>query len=292
MKYIYYPGCTLEGTAMEYNQSTKKVMEELGAELIELEDWTCCGASAAEAIGYLISLVLPARNLALAERIEGTLDLLIPCSACYLNLKKVEYHVMHNPPLKEKINYVLKLEDLTYNGGVRARHLLDIIARDIDPEIITDKVKNHLSGLVVAPYYGCQALRPYPEFDDPQDPKSMNALIRALGAKVFPWSIMGAKCCGAALMSTKKQVGIKLSGAILESAEGADCIVTVCPMCHMNLEAYQDQISRDRGRDLNISILYLPQLIGIAIGFDPNELGINKNLSITDEFKDKIGLIQ
>ena len=288
MKYIYYPGCSLEGTAREYNLSTKAAMKALGAELVELEDWTCCGASAADAVSYLLSMVLAARNLALGEKM-GTEDFLVPCSACYLNLRRVEDHIHREENLLEEINEALSEEGLTYRGTAKVRHLLDVIVKDFDPEAIKPKVKRPLSGLKVATYYGCQALRPYGTFDDPQEPRSMEPFIEALGAEVHPWT-MGAKCCGAALMSTKKNVGMELTGTILKAAKGADCIVTVCPMCQMNLEAFQSTISHARGEDLSISILYLPQLMGLAFGLSDNDLKLKLNLALTDSFKEKLAV--
>ena len=288
MKYIYYPGCSLEGTAQEYNASTQAALQAMGAELVELEDWTCCGASAAEATSHLLSMVLAARNLALGEKMEIDADFLIPCSACYLNLRRVEDHVKRDDTLLAKINEALEEEELRYEGGIKVRHFLDVVTSDFAPEDITPLVKKDLSGLKVAPYYGCQALRPYSDYDDPQEPHCMEPLIQALGAQVHPWTV-GAKCCGAALMSTKKEVALELTGAILEAAQGADCIVTVCPMCQMNLEAYQRPISHSKGRDMNISILYLPQLMGVAFALPDDALKLNLNLALTKDFRDKAG---
>ncbi|MBW1771584.1 MAG: CoB--CoM heterodisulfide reductase iron-sulfur subunit B family protein [Deltaproteobacteria bacterium] len=289
MKYIYYPGCSLEGTAREYNISTQAAMKAMGADLVELEDWTCCGASAAEATSFLLSMVLAARNLARGEKMEVDGDFLIPCSACYLNLRRVEDHVRRDEALLDKINAALEEEDLEYKGGIRVRHLLDVVATDFEPQKIRSLVKRSLAGLRVAPYYGCQALRPYPDFDDPQEPRCMEPLIDALGAEIHPWSA-GAKCCGAALMTTKKEVALELTGGILKAARGADCIVTICPMCQMNLEAYQDPISKMTGEDLHISIVYLPQLMGLAFGLTKEDLRLNLNLAITDGFKEKMGI--
>jgi heterodisulfide reductase subunit B len=259
-------------------------MQALGAGLAELEDWTCCGASAADATSHLLSMVLAARNLALGERMREEGDLLIPCSACYLNLRKVEDHSGGDPALLDKINQALSEEGLQYKGGLRVRHLLDIVSTDFEAEQIRERLNRDLNGLRVAPYYGCQSLRPYATFDDPEQPRSMESLLEALGAEVHRWST-GGKCCGAALMSTKKKVALQLSGAILEAAQGADCIVTVCPMCQMNLEAYQAPISREKGADLRISILYLPQLMGLAFGLEKEKLGLDFNLAITDDLR-------
>jgi heterodisulfide reductase subunit B len=287
MKYIYYPGCSLEGTALEYNVSTQLAMQALGAELVELDDWTCCGATAAQATDHLISIALAARNLALGEGMDVDGDFLIPCSACYLNLRRVEDHVQQDEKLVDNINEVLSGEGLEYKGRMRVRHLLDVIASDFDPDAIEPLVKRKLSGLKVAPYYGCQALRPYATFDDAEQPQSMEPVIKALGAEVHPWS-MGAKCCGAALMTTKKHVALKHVGDLLKAAKGADCIVTVCPMCQMNLEAYQAKVSKVQGEPLGVSILYLPQLMGLAFGLPDKEVKLNLNLAVTDSFRAKL----
>lgn len=287
MKYIYYPGCSLEGTALEYNNSTQAALQAMGAELVELEDWNCCGASAAEATSYLLSMVLAARNLAIGEKMDLDSDFLVPCSACYLNLRRVEDHVHSDENLLPKINEALNEEGLQYSGGIKVRHLLDVLSTDFDMETIKPLVKKDLSGLRVAPYYGCQALRPYSDFDDPQDPQTMAPLIEAMGAQVHPWT-EGAKCCGAALMSTKKEVALELTAGLLKAARGADCIVTICPMCQMNLEAYQDAISKDQGEDLSVSILYLPQLMGLAFDLPEKELKLNLNLALTDSFKEML----
>ncbi|MDX2446995.1 MAG: heterodisulfide reductase-related iron-sulfur binding cluster, partial [Desulfobacterales bacterium] len=173
MKYQYYPGCSLEGTALEYNISTQALMRAVGAELVEIDDWTCCGASAAEATSYFLSLALPARNLALAEKLDGLNDIMVPCSACYLNLKKVEQKIKKDADLLEKINEVLEEEKLNLHGKLRVRHLLDVVSNDIGPGKIKDLVKKPFTDLKIAPYYGCQCLRPYAVFDDPEKPKSM-----------------------------------------------------------------------------------------------------------------------
>jgi heterodisulfide reductase subunit B len=264
-------------------------MSALGAELLDLEDWTCCGASAAEATSYLLSLVLAGRNLALAEKMEAGADFLIPCSACYLNLRRVEDHVKRDATLKARINEAIEEEGLAYRGGIKVRHLLDVVARDFSSDQIRSRVKRPLSGLRVAPYYGCQSLRPYGDFDDPQEPRSMAPVIEALGASVHPWS-MGARCCGAALMTTKKEVALELVAGLLKAAKGSDCIVTVCPMCQMNLEAFQGAISRSQGEDLKIPVLYLPQLMGAAFGLSRQDLRLNLNLALPDGFMDRLGV--
>ena len=287
MKYIYYPGCSLEGIALEYNISTRAVMQVLGSELADLKDWTCCGASAAKATDHLLSIVLAARNLALGERMEAYSDFLVPCSACYLNLARAGEHLQQDPGLLHKINDVLSDEKLTYHGKIRVRHLLDVVANDFDSEAIKALVKQKLSDIRVAPYYGCHALRPYGTYDDPEQPRSMESVINAVGAGLHRWT-MGAECCGSSLMSTNRDVAVKHLGAILAAARGADCIVTVCPMCQINLESHQARVSKTRGEVLNISVLYLPQLMGLAFGLSEEQLGLNFNLALTDSLRAKL----
>lgn len=288
MQYLYYPGCSLEGTALEYNQSTRAVLASAGIDLTELEDWTCCGATAADAVSRLLSVVLPARNLALAEKRHPGLDILVPCSACYLNLKKVEVKIRSDAHLLEEINTVLAQEELTLTGTTTVKHLLEVLANDVGPERFETKVTLPLEGFSVAPYYGCQCLRPYAVFDDPEKPRAMEGLLRAAGAEVFDWN-MGPKCCGASHMNTKMEVGLALSGAILAGAQGADAIATVCPMCQLNLEGYQKKISSFTSAVLPISVLYLPQLLGLAMGLSEEDLKIDLNLAVTDGFRQKIG---
>ena len=288
MKYQYYPGCSLEATALEYNLSTRAVMATLGAELIEIEDWTCCGASAAHSTSYLLSLALPARNLAIAEKNDAVTDILVPCSACYLNLKRVEEKTRSEPETLEKVNSFLNENQLQINGRIHVRHLLDVIVNDLGPETICNNLKRALTGFRIAPYYGCQCLRPYVVFDNPEDPRSMEPLIEAAGAQVHQWN-MGGKCCGASHMNTKTDVGLELVAAILQDAKGADAIVTVCPMCQMNLEAYQQKISRRQNENISMTVLYLPQFIGLALGLSEQKLRLDLNLSITDRFRKKLG---
>lgn len=287
MRYLYYPGCSLEGTALEYNISTKKFMESVGAELVELKDWTCCGASAASAVSSLLSMVLPAINLAIAEETEEYPEILVPCSACYLNLKIVEKKIKKDYGLLKKINTVLAEKNLRLEGRAKVRHLLDVISGDIGEETIRTRVKKSLDGFTISPYYGCQCLRPYMVFDDPELPVSMEPVIKAAGAKVHSWN-MGGKCCGASHTNTKPEVGLELVSAILREARGSDAIVTVCPMCQMNLEAYQKKISSACNENLGMTILYLPQLLGLAIGLSEKELRLDLNLSIIPKFRHKL----
>ncbi len=287
MNYLYYPGCSLTASAREYDLATRAVMAAAGVKLTEIDGWTCCGASAAAPISHLLSLSLSARNLALAEQAADDGQVLVPCSACYLNLKKAHDALRNNAESRASINEALAAVDLTATGSVRVRHLLDVLAKDLGAQHLAPLMKRSLSGLTVAAYYGCQCLRPYQEFDDPERPVSIEPLIEATGAAVHAWE-MGGRCCGASLVSTQPEAGLKRVCAILKAARGADLIVTVCPMCQMNLDAWQAKASRMAGEDLSITVLYLPQLLGLAMGLDRDELGLDLNLAILDGFREKV----
>ena len=218
MRYHYYPGCSLEGTAREYDLSTRAVMGSMGAQLMEIEDWSCCGAGAAESISYLLSLALPARNLAIAEKQEDGRDILVPCSACYLNLKKVEEKTRREPELLDTLNSILAEDHLQLNRSVHVRHLLDIMAKDLGADTIRRRVEKKFQNFRIAPYYGCQCLRPYAVFDDPEKPRSMEPLIEAIGAQIHPWTL-GGKCCSASHMNTDMDISLELVTAILRGAK-------------------------------------------------------------------------
>jgi len=281
MNYLYYPGCSLTASAREYDIATRAVLAVAGSQLTEIDAWTCCGASAAAPLSRLLGLSLSARNLAMAERMKPDAQVLVPCSACYLNLKKAREALRHDADWRTRINQALEAVDLEASGNVRVRHLLDVLAVDLGAHRLAEKMTRSLSGLIVAPYYGCQCLRPYVEFDDPERPLSMKPLIEATGAEVHEWE-MSARCCGASLVSTHPDAGLKRVVAILKAAKSADLIVTVCPMCQMNLDAWQAKASRLAGEDLAISVLYLPQLLGLAMGLTRRKLGLDLNLVVKD----------
>lgn len=278
MRYAYYPGCSLTGTAREYDVSTRALCHSLGLELVEIPDWTCCGASAVEPVSHLLTHVLPARNLALAENIQDSKGILIPCSACYFNHLRVEMEVARDYERKKAVNEVLGLEELDYSGqGEQVLHLLQVLNQSDMLQNLAQRAVYTLDQISVAPYYGCQILRPFARFDDPEQPTSMLSLLQAVQARIHPWR-MGNKCCGASLMTTHKETALADVAAILHGAQGADVIVTVCPMCQMNLEGFQRHALHNHPKDHPVPVLYLPQLLGLALGLAPEKLEINKNL--------------
>jgi len=222
-------------------------------------------------------LVLPARNLALAEQLNGDSQLVASCSACYVNLRKVEEKVKEDSTLLDTINQALDVDDLAYSGKPRVRHLLDVLANDVGTHAIAARVKRPLAGLRVAPYYGCQTVRPYSPFDAPYFPETMDRVLAALGVQVHS-NPLKAACCGGTLSTTKREVGIKLVSDLIKAVEGADCIVTVCPLCQMNLESYQGQVSKTLGQPVHMPILYLTQLLGLAFELPEKALGLKHNI--------------
>ena len=285
MKYLFYPGCSLKTTALEYESSTQAVIRELGVELTELPDWNCCGATVASGVNYLLSLALPARNLALAEQAES--DLVAACSGCFANLVRAKRHTEQNPAIREKVNTILAEADLRYYGTTRVRHLLDIVVNDVGLETVSERVRRRLDGLRVAPYYGCQIVRPYAEFDDPANPVFMDRLITALGAEAIPYSLKTA-CCGGVLATTKRDVALKLMGDLMAAARDADCIVTVCPLCQLNLDAWQAEAGRRLRTEFSIPVLYFTQLMGLAFGLPESELGLNRHIVSTTPLLEKL----
>ncbi len=276
MKYSYMPGCSLLSTARGYDTSARAVVRELGSELIELEDWNCCGANALESVSYLLSVAMPARNLALAEATNR--DLVTSCSSCFLNLFKVNHRLKREPELRKKLDEILGAAGLKYQGKARVRHLLDVIANDIGVEAVAKRVDRKLSGLKVVPYYGCQTVRPYGEYDGPYLPNSMDKLIEAVGAETYPY-LWKTICCGGVLMTTEKSIGRKLVADLLAAAKGADCIVTVCPMCQMNLDAYQGEAAAELGTKVRIPVLFLTQLMGLAFNLPEKDLLLGQNIA-------------
>jgi heterodisulfide reductase subunit B2 len=275
MKYTYYPGCSVLATAKHYQESIDAVAGPLGIELEELDDWNCCGATAYMSVKELMSFAISARNLALAEQHHR--DLVTPCSACYTVLNKTNQYFADYPDLRKKLGQTLEAGGLSYSGNVRVRHILDVIVNDVGNEKLSTLVVRKLEGLRVAPYYGCQIVRPGTDFDDPDNPQCMDRMIEALGATPIKYS-MKAKCCGASLMGTQEKQALRLCKNLLLEAEknGAQCLVTVCPLCQMNLDVYQRKVNKLFGTSFNLPILYVTQLIGIALGIPGKKLGMQR----------------
>ena len=273
-KLAYYPGCSLTGTGRAYDESLRAVFAALGEPLEELDDWNCCGATSYMSIDKAKAYALASRNLALAEREEA--DLLTPCNACYLVLEKTRRHLADSAEMGQRVQHALDAVGLRYEGKVRIRHPLEILTRQIGVERIKEAVKEPLKGLKVAPYYGCQMVRPYATFDDQYDPQTMDQLLKATGAKVVDYPFK-TRCCGASQTGTLPKVGLHLVYRLLKEAQdrGADVMAVICSLCQFNLDVYQSKLRRVY--DLPpIPILYFPQILGLALGIPAAELGIDR----------------
>lgn len=257
MRYTYYPGCTIGTTAVEFGLSTDAVCEALGLELVELEDWNCCGASSAHSLDHELALRLPARNVALAQK-EG-LDIVAPCPACYQHTLQADRVLRENPEWRREMEALL---GFTYTGQPRVRHLLEVLTEPEVLEAVRRRVTRPLKGLRVASYYGCVLVRP-PEFtgwDDPEHPTRMDRLMAALGAEPVEWSYK-VDCCGASLSLSRSQVVVTLSSRLAREAQeaGADVIACACGMCQINLDTRQNL-------ETKIPALYFTELMGLAFG--------------------------
>jgi heterodisulfide reductase subunit B len=274
-QYSYFPGCSLKSSAVAYDLSLRAISASLGIELIELEDWNCCGTTAYSSIERLESICVPCRNLALAEK-KG-LDLVTPCTACYRTFERVHSHLKLYPFLKPKVDRVLAAAGLEYHGKVKVRHLVDVLLNDVGVEAIASKVVSPLHGLKVAPYYGCLLVRPRVAYDDSENPQSLDGLLQSLGAEVMPFPEKG-RCCAGSLVISNVGLARSLIVRILESAHsnGAECIVTVCPLCQLNLDAYQGMINSKFGTKYKLPIVFLSQLLGTSLGMEPKTLGFEK----------------
>ena len=278
--YSYYPGCSQTATNRAYDISTRSVARALRIGMSELDDWNCCGATAYMPIREKRSFVLSARNLAIAEKQGQGRDLATICNACYVVLRKTNKYIAEDPKLHDEIRRALQAGGMDYNGTVRVRHFLDILVNDLGEEAVKRHIKRDLSGVKVACYSGCQLSRPFDDLDDPEYPEIMERLFDWLGAEIVDFP-MSAKCCGGLAMTTRPETGQVLTGKILKVAKerGADCVATACPLCQINLEAYQSKVGAAVGADCDIPVLYFTQLMGSALGLGSNELALKDCLT-------------
>jgi heterodisulfide reductase subunit B len=270
----YYPGCTLKGTAVEYDKSVTKIAPLLGVDLVEVPDWNCCGASSAHATNRKLSLALAARVLAIAEQ-EGMDRVLVPCAACYNRLVKTQVEASENETLRQEISTII---EMPFSAKTKPVGILEFFS-EMGSEKIKSLVKKPLEELKVACYYGCLLLRPPKliKFDDCEEPQVMDDVVKAIGAEPVEWAFK-TECCGAGFSLSKKEVVLDLTEKILRNAklEGADVITVGCPLCHANLDFRQVDILK-KNKDINIPVLYITELVGIALGLTPKEVGLQSH---------------
>lgn len=273
MKLAYYPGCSLHGTAKEYDLSTQAVCKELGIELEEVPDWNCCGATSAHSLDRELALTLPARNLKI---IEGqNLDVIIPCAACFSRTKACAYAIKNDNNMRSmienRLNFHFKLQTKIY-------HLVELLVEEIGLDEIKNHIKFYLKNLRVVCYYGCLLVRPHniTELDDKENPQFLDRLVSSLGAISIGWPYK-TECCGASLSLSKNELVTKLVGNMIRWAQEADAqaIVTACPLCQANLEMRQE-------KEQNFPIFYFTELLGLAFGLKEVESTLNKHLISTE----------
>ena len=275
--YWYYPGCSSHASARDYRQSVALISSALGLDLVELEDWSCCGTTAMTSVEPRLSVVLSARNLALAEEAGGEADLVVTCNSCFATLRRAQEQYTTRQEVRAEVDEALAAIGRRYRGTVRVRHLLDVLVNDVGPDAVRERVRRPLSGLRLAPYYGCLLGRPRNDFEDPEEPLSMDRLLEATGATVVKFD-RKSKCCGGALITTHEEAALLLVKEILSEAvaRGAQAVVTACPMCQFNLDAYQARVNAAFGTRLRIPVIYFSQAVGLSLGFGASELGLGQ----------------
>jgi heterodisulfide reductase subunit B len=257
LKVSYYPGCSLHGTAKEYDQSVRAVSRALGIELKEVDDWSCCGATSAHSTNFKLSVALPARNLIAAEK--DALDVMVPCAACFNRFKTAEHQLKADKALQNEIEGIVGGK---YHGGIAIRNPIDIIYKEIGLDALSGKVKKSLKGLKPVSYYGCLLLRPPEvcEFDNYENPVILDKILNTLGADARLWSYK-TDCCGGSLTISKTDIVMKMVNKLMTMAReaGANCVVTACPVCMANLDMRASE-------NLRLPVFYFTELIALALG--------------------------
>ncbi len=282
MKYAYYPGCSGHGTSVEYEASTRAVCNALNMDLVEIEDWNCCGSTPAHSVSHELSGALAARNLMQAAK-TGADCVISPCPSCSSNLKMARYR-MQKPAFKAKVDELLDAPTpANADGGadlMETYSVLQAIVENVGVENVASRVTYPLEGIKVVTYYGCLLSRPaqVAKFDDPENPVSLDNIMKALGAEVLPFALK-TECCGAAMGIPDVNIPGSLSGRILDTAKavGAEAVVTACPLCHMNLDLRQRQAARISKKSFfGLPVFYYTQLIALAFGLPKNAMRLDK----------------
>lgn len=277
MRFGYYPGCSLLSGSKEYDMSVRAVFTHLGLELIEVEDWNCCGAVHADVNSANAAITLPARNLALAEA-QGLESIIAPCSGCYKNLRRASKAAASDPKLRTMINESLR-EDLQLTSDIEVMHPLYVLLQKVGLERIKENVVKPLREWKIASYYGCMLTRPKDVFDSTERPVGLDIVMAALGADAVDYP-MKAKCCGGALALSHGNVTARLTGDVLISAKrvGADVVSLACPMCHMALDAYQGKAEKQVKSPIDLPVLFFTQIMGLAFGIEKSKMGFERHM--------------
>jgi heterodisulfide reductase subunit B len=273
VKYAYFPGCSLESTAWAFDRSARAICRVLGIDLEEIPDWVCCGSTPAHASSDSLAVALPVLNL---QKAQATgLPVVTACASCYARLRTANHRVSHAVEDRERTE---RITGQPYDGGVEVRHVVDVLVNDLGADALRAQVRRPLAGLRVACYYGCLLTRP-PEivaFDDAEHPTCMDELVAAVGAEPVEWPFK-TECCGASLSMTHSEVVVRLAHRLLTMARqaGADCVAVACPLCQVNLDLRQSDAAKTRVAIPPTPVLYVTQLVGLALGLSAKELGLD-----------------
>ena len=284
-----YWGCVIPNVEYAYEMSVREILPRLGVDLVDLENVSCCGIPVRSVNAYA-SLYLSARNLALAEK-TGLKDLLVVCNGCHLTLSEAMHYLNHDEKLREKVNSLLREEDLEYTGSIRIWHLIDLLHDKIKEENIQKALKKPLKDLKLASHHGCHIIRPsrLGRIDNPENPRKMDDLIELLGATSvdYPEKL---DCCGALLLWSHRDAALTFTGLKIMALQehGFDGLVVSCPACHLMFDARQKVAGVTVGSKLNLPVLYYSQLLGTAMGIEEEKLGLHLNRSPVDKLLEKI----
>ena len=289
MKLAYYPGCVAQTSGKELDLATRWVCRALGIELVDFPNFSCCGSAFVDEANPVLNTALNARNLAIAEK--AGLDLLTICSTCQGMLTLANLRLA-DPKVKSRVEGALQPLGIAYRGSTKVKHLLQVLVQDVGLPAIRAKVRRPLAGLKVGAFYGCHLLRPADELDweSGEEPRAFEDLLAALGAT--PVYYRGrVMCCGFPIQFVKPETGSRIAGRQIDDAKahGADAMATPCPLCHISLDAYQNRASAAVGHPLEMPVFHLPQVVGLALGASPEELGLSRHLVPTEAAVGKIG---
>jgi heterodisulfide reductase subunit B2 len=273
VKYAFFPGCSLESTAWDFDKSARAVCRALGIELDDIPDWVCCGSTPAHTTNASLATALPVINLQKAQAMGR--PVMTACASCYARLRTANHAVRTRPEERAEAE---RVTGKPYDGSVEVRHLLDVLVNDLGVESLREKIRQPLRGLRVACYYGCLLTRPpgIVAFDEPENPTSMDDLLAAAGAEPVEWPFK-TECCGAALSITRSDVVGRLGHKLVSMARraGADCLAVACPLCEANLDLRQEDARKAHGAMPATPILYITQLLGLALGLSSDDLGLD-----------------
>lgn len=291
MKYAYYTGCLVPARLNQYDLATRKVLGKLDVELVDLEDAACCGTVITRSIDAKTNLMMSIRILALAG--SKKLDLLVTCPGCFESLMDAYTVFIENAGFREEAKSILKdIDNISYDGdGSIVKHLIQVLINDIGLEKIKAVVEKPLNGLKVAAHYGCHILRPSTKLrvDDAENPKMLDELVNATGAESIHW-MLKLWCCGFPIQAVDKNLSLSIAGIKLRSVRDAeaDCMVTICPSCQFQFDVLQNEVSKITGEQYSMPVILYPQLLGLAIGLAPEDVGLNLNKASIDRFLERL----